>query len=132
MNRIARVGGGLLLVIVLFCLWYSVAANYDYDALAGTYVFNHDGEVCTLYLRPDHTFEQQLNRSGNIGKSEGQWFRYGESHVSFSKDFLKISGEELSAAGEAHGQFEKSMFLLTSLTLAPIPNGPTFKKKFFR
>jgi hypothetical protein len=132
MRRAATVVGGILLAIALFCLWYSVAANYDYDALAGTYVFNRDGEVCTLYLHPDHTFEQQLTRSGNLQSAKGQWRRYGQAHVSFSNEFLSLSGEELDASGGAHGQFEKAFGLLTSLTLAPIPNGPTFEKRLGR
>src|SRR3981081_1806750 len=104
----SRVSGAiLLLLIVLFVAWYSVAANYNYGALAGTYVLNRDGETCTLYLRPDRTFVQELNRSGNLVKAQGQWHRYGESHGSLSSEFLKVSGQEMNADGEAHGQFEK-------------------------
>src|SRR5271154_6804044 len=105
----ARGVGWVLVLFALFCTWYYVAANYDYSSLAGTYVFNQDKERCTLYLRSDRTFTQELDHSGSYQKSEGTWYRYGESHVSFSSEFLKVPGEELNANGEAHGQFEKTL-----------------------
>src|SRR5882762_7822045 len=109
MTIFARVGCGILLLVVLFWVWYSLAANYDYGALAGTYVFHGNGETCTLQLRPDRTFVQELSRSGEIQKSQGHWDRYGEAHVSFSNGFLKLSGEEMNSDGQAHGQFEKTL-----------------------
>ena len=120
-----------ILVIVLFCVWYIVAANYDYSALAGTYVFHSKGETCTLYLHPDRTFVQEISRSGEIEKSHGYWLRYGEAHVSFSSEFLKLSGEEMDSARQAHGQFAKTLGLFPTLTLAPEATGPRFHKKFF-
>ena len=126
-----RVGYGFLL-IVLFGLWYSIAANYDYGALSGTYIFNRDGEKCTLYLRPNQTFSEELIRGGVMQEAQGRWRRYGEAHVSFSSEFLKVSGQELNASGEAHGQFDKTLGLHPYLTLAPLPGGPTFDKKWFR
>jgi len=127
----ARLVLWILLSIVLFCAWWYVAFNYGYGALAGTYVFHGSGEVCTLYLRPDRTFVQELSRSGEIQKSQGQWHRYGESHVSFSNEFLKLAGEEMNADGQAHGQFEKTLGIFPTLVLAPLPNGPQFHKRFF-
>jgi hypothetical protein len=132
MSRSAQMSGAILLLIVLLGIWYSVAANYDYDALSGTYVFDQGGEKCILYLRPDQTFSEELTRSGKAQEVQGQWHRYGEAHVSFSSEFLKESGQELNAAGEAHGQFDKMLGLLPSLMLAPIPNGPTFHRKLWK
>ncbi len=128
---LARLGLGILLLVILFWVWYRVASNYDYGSLAGTYVFHGNGETCTLYLRPDRTFVQELSRSGEIQKSRGQWHRYGQAHVSFSGEFLKLSGEELNAEGQAHGQFDKALGLLPNLVLAPLPNGPRFNRKLF-
>ena len=120
------------LSIILFCAWWYVAFNNDYGALAGTYVFEGNGEKCILYLRQDRTFAQEFHRSGELHKSEGHWHRYGVSHVSFSNEFLKLSGEEMNAAGEAHGEFGKTLGIFTYLVLAPLPNGPQFHKKLFR
>ena len=130
--RLASVGGTLLAAIIVGLVWYSVAANYDYRALAGTYVFNQGGERCTLRLRPDQTFSEELNRGGAAQEAQGRWRRYGEAHVSFSSEFLKVSGQELNGAGESHGQFDKRFGLMRSLTLAPLPDGPTFQRKWFR
>jgi hypothetical protein len=127
-----RAGCGLLFVIVLFGLWYSIAANYDYRALSGTYTFKRNGEKCILYLRPNQTFSEELNRGGVVQEAQGRWRRYGEAHVSFSSEFLTVSGQQLDAAGEAHGQFDKTLGLLPYLTLAPLPDGPIFRRKLFR
>jgi hypothetical protein len=75
---------------------------------------------------------QELSRSGEIQKSQGHWDRYGEAHVSFSSEFVKLSGEELNADGQAHGQFDKTLGIHPTLVLAPLPDGPTFHKKWFR
>ncbi len=123
--------GAVLFLILAFCVWYSIAGNYGYAALAGTYTFRDKAETCTLYLRADRTFEQELVHSGETQKSEGNWYRYGESHVSFSNKFLKLSGEEVNAEGEAHGEFEKVIGIFPTLVLAPIPNGPKFHKRLF-
>jgi hypothetical protein len=128
---LARLALGLFLSIVVFWIWYIVAANYDYRALAGTYVFDGNGEKCTLYLRSDRTFVQQLSRSGEMQTSQGHWHRYGEAHVSFSNEFLKVSGEEINAEGQAHGQFDKRLGLFPTLVLAPLPDGPKFHKQLF-
>jgi len=122
---------GMALIIILFWVWYSVASNYDYAALAGTYVFHGNGETCTLYLRPDRTFVQELSHSGEIQKSQGNWYRYGQAHVSFSNEFLKLSGEEMNADGQAHGQFEKTLGIFPTLVVAPLPNGPEFHRRLF-
>jgi hypothetical protein len=131
MRARTRAVGGILFIILAFCVWYSTAANYDYGALAGTYTFRGNGEMCTLYLRADRTFEQELSHSGEAQKSTGHWYRYGESHVSFSSEFIKLSGEEMNAEGEAHGEFEKVIGIFPRLVLAPIPNGPKFRKRPF-
>lgn len=122
----------LFLFVVLLGSWYEVAANYDYAALAGRYVLNRGVEECTLDLRSDHTFVQELVQAGSVQRAQGTWHRYGQSHVSFSKEFLAISGQQLNAAGEAHGEFDKRLGILPYLTLAPLPDGPRFRKQFVR
>jgi hypothetical protein len=127
-----RALGLVLFAIAVFCTWYGIATNYDYRFLAGTYIFQGENETCTLYLRADHTFLQILSRAGAWQRAEGQWYRYGESHVSFSNEFLKVAGEETNASGQAHGEFEKRLGIFPILLMAPLPNGPTFHKKPFR
>lgn len=119
-----------LLPLVVFGGWYRIAANYDYGSLAGTYVFHGSGEECTLYLRADCTFVEEIIRLGQTQKSAGHWRRYGEAHASFSSEFLELPNEELNAAGEAHGQFDKTLGLFPTLVLAPLPAGPEFHRKW--
>jgi len=73
---------------------------------------------------------QELSGSGEIRKSQGYWHRYGESHVSFSNEFLKISGEQMNATGEAHGEFHELPGIRPSLVLAPLPDGPGFRRAY--
>lgn len=115
--------------IILFCVWYSIAANYSYAALEGTYDYKGKGETCTLYLRSNHTFLQEFRRSGNVQKAQGTWNRYGQSHVSFSQEFLKMSGEEMNADGQAHGQFQKNLGIFPIMVVAPLPDGPHFHRR---
>lgn len=132
MKSLWRALVGMLLFLVLFWIWYSVAANYDYAALAGTYVSrSHDREVCTLHLHADGSFAEELSDSGHIGKAQGHWHRSGEAHVTFSPEFLRVPGEELNAAGQAHGEFDKTLGLFPKLVLAPLPGGPIFHRKLF-
>jgi hypothetical protein len=134
LRKLARIGVALLLLVVLPLAWYYVAANYDYRALAGTYVIQQNGESCKLRLRPDRTFSEELTRGGSSLTVEGTWRRYGEAHVSFSSSFLKVTGEVTSPRtdGEAHGQFYKTLGLFPYLTLAPIDGGPVLRRKLFR
>jgi len=122
----------LFLLAVLFVGWYAIAANYDYGALAGVYVLDHNGEKWVLDLRSDRTFTEEVVHSGVIQRAAGTWYRYGQSHVSFSHEFLKVSGQELNASGEAHGEFEKRLGLFPALTLAPLTDGPRFRKRLLR
>ena len=121
-----------MLAIGLSVAWYYVAANYDYDALAGVYVLDRNGERCLLDLQPDHSFKEELTHAGTFQRVAGTWHRYGQSHVSCSHEFLKVSGQELNAGGEAHGQFEKRLGLFPVLTLAPLPDGPEFRKRLLK
>jgi hypothetical protein len=68
---------------------------------------------------------------GDVQKAQGTWHRYGQAHVSFSSEFLIVSGQELNADHEAHGEFGKTAGLLPFLTLAPLPDGPRFAKSLF-
>lgn len=130
MNTFTKVICSMLLFVALFAIWYFIASSNDYRALAGTYIFHGNGESCTLHLHPDQTFEEELRGSSETQIARGRWHRYGQAHVSFSHEFLKLSGEEFNAAGEAHGEFDKVLGIFPILVLAPLPDGPTFRKKW--
>ncbi|MFZ1005675.1 MAG: hypothetical protein WAN65_02485 [Candidatus Sulfotelmatobacter sp.] len=129
----ARLSLGIVLSIILFWVWYSVAADYGYSAVAGTYTLQQSGEISTLVLRPDRSFQQEVTRAGKVDRAQGSWRRIGEGGIVFSKEFLKVAGQEVRSDGEADGQVEKRCLgLLFSITLNPDPGGPTFRKKLFR
>jgi hypothetical protein len=89
-----RVSCGIFLAIALFFFWYSVAADYGYRALSGTYTFSSNEERSTLILKSDHSFQQELSVHGKLESATGTWRRIGESGVAFSKEFLIVSGQE--------------------------------------
>jgi hypothetical protein len=93
LNKRGVTAAVLALALVLFIGWYAVAANYNYSALAGMYVLNQDGELCLLDLRSDRSFTEELSQSGKIQRAAGTWRRYGQAHVSFSHEFLRVSGQ---------------------------------------
>ena len=120
-----------LLVISIPIFWYWEGENFSDGAVYGTYALSLDGETSSLILTRDHLFRQQLDNAGTVKRAEGSWRVSGEGHIAFSKDFLKVPGEEMSPAGQAYGQIE-NWFGLVSITLAPNPDGPRFHKKLFR
>jgi hypothetical protein len=123
----------VLIVVVLGSFaWYYITASYDYATLAGLYVFDRNGERCLLDLRPDRSFKQELTRPDSVQRVKGTWYRYGASQVSFSYEFLRLSGQKLNAGGETQGRFEKRLGLFPVLTLAPLPDGPKFRKRLLR
>jgi len=121
----------LLLTVVLCLFWYWEGENFSDGAVCGTYTLRQNGEVVTLVLTPDHRFQQELDGPGAVRRAEGSWRVSGEGHIAFSSEFLKVSGEEMSPAGQAYGQIE-NWFGIVSITLAPNPDGPRFHKKLFR
>jgi hypothetical protein len=126
------IGVILLLVFLIYVFWYVEAGNFSDSNVPGTYVLQQNRERSTLILRADHSFQQQLDVEGRVSHASGSWDLFpadSQSHIEFSKEFLKLSGQELAPDGTAYGQLE-NMFGLLSITLAP-NDGPTFRKKWF-
>jgi hypothetical protein len=65
-RRLVRTAAFVFLAIVLFVVWYAVAANYDYGALAGIYVLDQNTERCLLALHSDGTFTEELVYPGEF------------------------------------------------------------------
>jgi hypothetical protein len=131
MNAAASLGLIFLLIVVIGVFWYWEGENFSDGAVSGTYVLQLNGETSALVLRSDHSFQQELDVAGTVRRTEGTWRVSGEGHIAFSGEFLKVSGEEMSPAGQAYGQIE-NRFGLVSITLAPNPDGPRFREKLFR
>ena len=130
----------LVLGVVLFLLWYSIAANYDYSALAGTYRFHENQIRCTLKLHKDGTFQQTIYYGTKLKQADGTWHRIGEGGVDFSVGFLPLPGaktflEEFPGQGDGssqdhsyYGHFEKVFGLYPLLRLNAKTPGPTLYK----
>lgn len=108
-----------------FFLWYCIAANYDYSALAGTYTFRSGEDKCTLHLYPDRRFIQDITRRGRTQTARGEWRRFGEAGMDLSDSFLKLQGQQPGPSGENYGHFEKVLGIFPTLTL---DGGPKFRR----
>jgi hypothetical protein len=116
-RNLASAGLCVVLCYFAFVLWYVVASDYSDSVVSGTYRLAHDGETSTLVIEPDHSFQQELSRSGRLQRAQGSWRRLGQGGIAFSKEFLRMSGQELSANGTAYGDIHKTLGFLVSLTL---------------
>ena len=128
-----QMGCGVVLILAFLWCWYMVAADYSYRAVSGTYIFHGDGESSTLVLRQDQSFQQDLNRDGRIEHVRGTWRRIGEGGVVFSREFLKVKGQEVRSDGQADGEIEKRFAgFIPSIRFEPQFSGPTFNRRLFR
>ncbi|MDQ2923956.1 MAG: hypothetical protein M3R43_00080 [Acidobacteriota bacterium] len=132
-------------ILALFVAWYSIAANYDYRALADTYLFRGNDETSTLFLKSDGTFQQQFSHDGRVEHATGTWHRSGMAGASFSIGFLRVPGvrtylenfpDHLDGNADDdnayYGRFEKVLGVYPLLRMNANPPGPTFHKTFFR
>jgi hypothetical protein len=107
----------IALVSVILFVWGAAAIDYSDSVVSGTYSLVQNGETSTLVLMPDHTFQQDVSHSGKVTHAEGTWRRLGEGGIAFSREFLVLSGQELSAQGNAYADMHKTLGLFVSLVL---------------
>lgn len=117
MKRLWVVFCCLLVLVVCFVLWYSVASDYGDGVASGTYHLAENGETSTLVLKPDHSFQQELSEHGEVKRATGTWRRIGEGSIEFSKEFLLVSGQEPGADGKAYADMHKDFGFFVSLVL---------------
>jgi hypothetical protein len=117
-HKSVQIVGWIFLSFAVFSIWYWVAADYSYSAVAGTYTFQSNGETSTLILRKDQSFQQVLSRQGKVEHTQGSWQRIGEGGVVFSKEFLSVGHVQVESDGFTYGQVQKSFFeLIPSIVL---------------
>jgi hypothetical protein len=107
----------LLTLAVCFVVWYSVASDYGDGVASGTYNLAENGETSTLVLKTDHSFQQELSERGEVKHASGTWHRVGEGGITFSRDFLPVSGQELGPDGTAFADMHKNLGFLVFLSL---------------
>ena len=90
-------------------LWYVVASDYGDGVISGTYELSLNGEKSSLELKPDRTFQQELNTFSKSSAPDWNWRRISAKPMIFSKEFLAISGQELGPHREAYGYIHKEL-----------------------
>lgn len=117
MKKSVRVSIGFLLSFAGFVVWCTAAMNYGDSVAVGKYRFIGNREISTLVLKPDHSFQQDLQIGGIKGHGEGTWRRIGEGGIAFSKGFLAVSGDEPGPDGTTYCDMHKTLGLFVSLRL---------------
>jgi hypothetical protein len=127
----AGLGVIFLLITAIFTFWFWEGENFSDRAVAGTYTLQLRGEKATLVLKPDHSFQQELDSAGTVKRAEGGWSVFGEGHIELSKEFLILPGQETSPSGAAYGVIV-NRFGFVSIAMNPNGDGPRFHKNLFR
>jgi hypothetical protein len=142
MRRAAKTLLILCTCVLSFCIWFYIAADYDYGALAGTYVY-HDHDVrCVLRLRSDGSFHQELTASSGTQTAGGRWRRIGEGGVAFSLGFLRLPHAQTFVErfhtrygnpddDAYYGHFEKILTLYPKLIIDGDGDDPVLYRRLF-
>lgn len=77
-------------------LWYGKRTPLITNAPPGTYDCDEPGTSAVLTLNADHSFEQEVSHGRISTHAEGTWSSGPGDKITFSKAFLKVSGEPLS------------------------------------
>jgi hypothetical protein len=117
MKKLVHVLCGVVVSISCLVLWLCLAMDYGDAVAAGTYRFKRVAESSTLVLNLDHTFRQTRTVGSIETHSDGTWRREGEGGVSFSKEFLVISGDEPEPDGTTFSEMHKFLGLFPYLCL---------------
>jgi len=133
MKRIIPVVCGGVGLVVLVWVWYCWAADYGYGAVSGTYRFDQVGEHSTLVLQENREFRQEIRRPGAVERSQGTWRRIGEGGIVFSKEFLKVAGQNSRPDGQVDGEVRKAFWGGSlSIVFGQAENTAVFHKNSFR
>ena len=117
MRKLLKVIGAVFIAVVCLLAWATAAMDYGDGVASGTYTFEGSGESSVLVLNPNHTF-RQIRRLGNLQQqAEGTWRRVGEGGISFSKEFLIVTGDEPEPDGTTSCDMQKLLGLFPSLHL---------------
>ena len=76
-------------------LWYGRVDPSPTNSVSGSYAGDEPGVSATSTLKPDHSFEQVIHTLSVTKQAKGSWSASQNGDISFSKDFLKTSGEAL-------------------------------------
>ena len=113
-------------------LWYGKRDSQSGNVPLGTYQGDQSEARLILTLRADHSFVQEVDHGGFATRSQGTWSTEPKGQISFSRTFLKTSGEQLTQDESAIVEEPQDTNL--QITVANIaPSGPpVFRKCFWR
>lgn len=110
-------------------LWYGRDDPSNGDPVSGTYSGDEPGVPATLVLKSDQTFEQTVTNVGVVKHAVGRWSVNRDGDISFSKAFLKTSGEPLRADETASAWNPKGSNLQIEIAVTSDLGQPTFRKR---
>ena len=73
---------------------------------------------------------ETISSDGSDTQAEGTWHTFGMARISFSKDFIPLSGQEICYGNESCGSLE-SWFGIMTLDLGLNDPGLLFRKHLF-
>jgi hypothetical protein len=112
-------------------LWYGRTDSSSDNTPSGTYKRDEAGVDAILILKPDHTFEQTVSHLGVAKHSQGIWNFRQNGDITFSREFLKTSGESLTENETASAWNPKGSNLQIEIAMTSKSGVPTFRKKQF-
>jgi hypothetical protein len=79
-----------LALFIVFAFWYYEGNNFTDGNIPGTYVADRSSRSDVLYLRTDHTYEQEDLTNGQKKNASGTWRFMGnaDAHIVFEGSFL--------------------------------------------
>lgn len=108
-------------------LWYGKTSTGG--SLVGTYKGDEPNAIATLTLNEDHSFAQDIMHDDVIKHASGTWSQDSNGTVWFSKQFLKTSGESLTADESASSMNPHGSNLQIEISLSGRIPEPIFRKR---
>ena len=126
---------GLFVSLVLAdheVVWYLRGDPAPENTVTGTYAGDEEGVRAILTLESDHTFEQVITHEGVEKRARGKWSLNQSGDISFSKEFLKTSGESLRDDETASAWNPSGSNLQIQIAVVSKSGGaPTYHKERF-
>jgi hypothetical protein len=111
--------------------WYGKVASVPGDTALGDYAGDEEGVPATLTLKPDNTFEQTVTHGEVVKHARGSWTLGQTGEISFSKSFIKTTGQSLRDDETASTVGGTGSNLQIQIEVSPKLGIPTFRKRLF-
>jgi hypothetical protein len=113
-------------------VWYGRRDSQSGNMPLGTYQGDQSEARTTLTLRADHSFMQEVNHEGIATRSQGTWSTGPMGQISFSRTFLKTSGEQLTQDESATVEDPQDTNLQITVANIALSGPPVFRKRYWR